>query len=354
MIIEEKYIESIYSYCQGVESQLYNLNGYKNELILDESSETENRKHLSSNANDNVSRHLKFNLGSILNAHASVLDYFYNLLLKTVGFTHDDINGQTFSLMYDKEVMSFFEQLGREGKKSKAFEELKLNDLNIKIGKYREENSDHQKGMPYDIVLMREIFAAFFKHKNYKILSKRKKVINEICDVLFGYTQELHPAMVHQSYTPAILKELNNLVKHNFLPDIICPNPYKGAFISLTLDCIPYLNDGLLKKILELDLKIFKESESLMGRNPGIAFKDIPLFKETNIFGFEFINLTNRINVSEFMIDKIFIVKAENGIIISYGHIMDEVLKTIGKIKESINSLPNDSRIDFIKLYHPE
>lgn len=354
MEIEKQYIESIYSYCQGVEGQLYNLIESTRELIGDEPSKIADRKHLSLDTDEIVSRQLKFNLGSVLNAHASVLDYFFNLLLAKVGFTHDDINGKTFSLMYDKEVMSFFEQLWLKGKKSKAFEELKLNELKIKIAKYREENSDHQKGMPYDIVLMREIFAAFFKHKNYKVLSKRKKVINEICDVLFGYTQELHPAMVHQSYTPAILKELNNLVKHNFLPDIISPIPYKGAFISLTLDCIPYLNDGLLKKILELDLKIFEESESLMGKNPGIAFKDIPLFKETNIFGFEFINLTNRINVSEFMIDKIFIVKAKDGIIISYDHIMGEALKTIGKIKESINSLSNDSRIDFIKLYHPK
>lgn len=54
--------------------------------------------------------------------------------------------------------------------------------------------------------------------------------------------------MVHQSYTPAILKELNNLVKHNFIPDIISPVPYKGLYINIKIESLPYLNDGLLKK----------------------------------------------------------------------------------------------------------
>ncbi|MGO3882892.1 MAG: hypothetical protein ACTJID_08530 [Proteus vulgaris] len=56
-------------------------------------------------------------------------------------------------------------------------------------------------------------------------------------------------------------------------------------------------------------------------------------------------------DISEFMIDKIFFVKTKKGIIISNDHIMKEVLSTIGKIKESINSLAKDSRIEFIKLY---
>ncbi|WP_183129384.1 hypothetical protein, partial [Klebsiella michiganensis] len=166
---------------------------------------------------------------------------------------------------------------------------------------YREEHNEHPEGMPYDIDLMREIFSAYFKHKHFRILSKRKNVIDEICDVLFGYTQRLHPAMVHQSYTPAILKELNNLVKHNFIPDIISPKPYKGLYINLKIDSVPYLNDGLLKKILGLDLSVFKDSESLMKENNGVAYKDIPLFNETNIFGFEFLKVTDRVNYSEFM-----------------------------------------------------
>lgn len=350
MKIEEQYIESIYSYCQGVESQIYNLKEYANELIVDESQKIKGRKHLSSDANDNVSRHLKFNLGSILNAHASVLDYFFNLLLTKIGFTQDELNGQTFSLMYDREVISFLEKIGCDGKKSKTFEELDLNELNIKIAKYRKEHSDHQKGMPYDIHLMREIFSAYFKHKHFQILSKRKEFIDEICEVLFGYTQGLHPAMVHQSYTPAILKELNNLIKHNFIPDIISPEPYKGLYISLKLDSVPYLNNGLLKKILELDLTVFKDSESLMEENNGIAYKDIPLFNETNVFGFKFLKLTDRDNFSEFMIDTIFIVKTKSEIIISYDDIQREVLKTIGNIKESIDSLLIDDRISYIKL----
>ncbi|HDX8828932.1 MULTISPECIES: hypothetical protein [Klebsiella] len=348
MKIEEQYIESIYSYCQGVESQVYNLKEYANELMVDESQKLKGRKHLSSDTDENISRYLKFSLGSILNAHASVLDYFYNLLLIKVGFTQDDINGQVFSLMYDKEVISFLEYLGCEGKKSKAFEELGLNELKIKIDKYREEHNEHPEGMPYDIDLMREIFSAYFKHKHFRILSKRKNVIDEICDVLFGYTQRLHPAMVHQSYTPAILKELNNLVKHNFIPDIISPKPYKGLYINLKIDSVPYLNDGLLKKILGLDLSVFKDSESLMKENNGVAYKDIPLFNETNIFGFEFLKVTDRVNYSEFMIDRIFFVKTKAEIIISYDDIMKEVLKTIGDIKESIDSLVNDGRINYI------
>lgn len=171
--------------------------------------------------------------------------------------------------------------------------------------------------MPYDIDLMREIFAAYFKHKHFRILSKRKNVIDGICDVLFGYTQRLHPAMVHQSYTPAISKELNNLVKHNFILDIISPVPYKGLYINIKIESLPYLNDGLLKKILELDLSVFKDLESLMKENNGVAYKDIPLFNETNIFGFEFLKVTDRVIYSEFMIDRIFFVKTKVEIIIS-------------------------------------
>lgn len=352
MEIEKQYIESIYSYCQGVESQLYNLVESTRELIEDEPSKIVDRKHLSLDTDEIVSWQYKFNLGSVLNAHASVLDFFFNLLLAKVGFTHDDINGQKFSLMYDKEVMIFFEQLGLEEKKSKAFDDLKLNELNVKIAKYREERRDHPEGIPYDIDLMREIFAAFFKYKNHKILSKRKKVIDEICDFIFGYTQRLHPAMVYQSYTPAILKELNNLIKHNFIPDIICPNPYEGAYINLTLDSMPYLNDGLLKKILGLDLSVFKESEFLMEENVNIAYKDIPLFNETNMFGFKFFKCASRDDISEVMIDKLFIVKTKVGIMISYNDIMKEVLSTIGEIKDSIKLLANDPRIELIRSYH--
>jgi len=348
MKIEEKYIESIYSYCQGVESQVYNLKEYANELMVDESQKIKDRKHLSSDTNENISRYLKFSLGSILNAHASVLDYFFNLLLIKVGFRQDEINGQTFSLIYDRSAMSFLEKITGDGKKNKAFEELGLEKLNVKIEKYREEHKDNPKGMPYNLDLMREIFLAYFKDKHYSILSKRKDDIDAICDIILGYTQRLHPAMVHQSYTPAILKELNNLVKHNFIPDIISPVPYKGLFINLKIESLPYLNDGLLKKILELDLSVFKDSESLMKQNKGIAYKDIPLFNETNIFGFEFLKVTDRVNFSEFMIDKIFFVKTKTEIIISYNDIMAEVLKTIGDIKESIDSLVNDGRISYI------
>lgn len=348
MKIEEKYIESIYSYCQGVESQVYNLKEYANELRVDESQKIKDRKHLSSDTNENISRYLKFSLGSILNAHASVLDYFFNLLLIKVGFRQDEINGQTFSLIYDRSAMSFLEKITGDGKKNKAFEELGLEKLNVKIEKYREEHKDNPKGMPYNLDLMREIFLAYFKDKHYSILSKRKDDIDAICDIILGYTQRLHPAMVHQSYTPAILKELNNLVKHNFIPDIISPVPYKGLFINLKIESLPYLNDGLLKKILELDLSVFKYSESLMKQNKGIAYKDIPLFNETNIFGFEFLKVTDRVNFSEFMIDKIFFVKTKTEIIISYNDIMAEVLKTIGDIKESIDSLVNDGRISYI------
>ncbi|WP_323074691.1 hypothetical protein [Klebsiella variicola] len=349
MKIEEQYIESIYSYCQGVESQIYNLKEYANELIVDESQKIKGRKHLSSDANDNVSRYLKYNLGSILNAHASVLDYFFNLLLTKVGFRQDEINGQTFSLIYDRSAMSFLEKITGHGKKNKAFEELGLEKLNVKIEKYREEHKDNPKGMPYNLDLMREIFLAYFKDKHYSILSKRKDDIDAICDIILGYTQRLHPAMVHQSYTPAILKELNNLVKHNFTPDIISPVPYKGLYINLKTESLPYLNDGLLKKILELDLSVFKDSESLMKQNKGIAYKDIPLFNETNIFGFEFLKVTDRVNFSEFMIDKIFFVKTKTEIIISYDDILREVLKTIGDIKESIDSLITDDRLNYIK-----
>lgn len=352
MEIENQYIESIYSYCQGVESQLYNSIESTKELIGDEPAKIVDRKHHSLDTDEIVSRQFKFNLGSVLNAHASVLDYFFNLLLAKVGFTHDDINGQKFSLMYDKEVIHFFEKLGREGKKDKAFEDLKLNELNVKIAKYREERSDHPEGIPYDIDLMREIFSAFFKHKNHKILSKRKKDIDEICDIIFGYTQSLHPAMVYQSYTPAILKELNNLIKHNFIPDVICPNPYVGAYINLTLDSVPYLNDGLLKKMLGLDLSVFKESELLMKENVNIAYKDIPLFNETNMFGFKFVKCASRDDISEIMIDKIFIVKTKAGIMISYNDIMREALSTIGEVKDSIKSLADDPRIELIRLYH--
>ncbi|ECP3589072.1 hypothetical protein FZH48_25740, partial [Salmonella enterica] len=67
MKIEEQYIESIYSYCQGVESQVYNLKEYANELMVDESPKVKGRKHLSSDIDENISRYLKFSLGSILN-----------------------------------------------------------------------------------------------------------------------------------------------------------------------------------------------------------------------------------------------------------------------------------------------
>ncbi|HCB2024121.1 TPA: hypothetical protein MYQ68_004825, partial [Escherichia coli] len=318
MKIEDQYIESIYSYCQGVESQIYNLKEYANELIVDESQKIKGRKHLSSDANDNVSRYLKYNLGSILNAHASVLDYFFNLLLTKVGFRQDELNGQTFSLMYDRSAISFLEKITGDGKKSKIFEELDLDKLNVKIEKYREEHRDNPKGMPYNIDLMREIFLAYFKDKHYPILSKRKDDIDLICNILLGYTQRLHPAMVHQSYSSAILKELNNLIKHNFIPDIISPRPFKGLYINLTLDSVPYLNDGLLKKILQLELAVFKDSESLMKENEGIAYKDIPFFNKTNIFGFEFLKQNSGINYSQFLIDRIFIVKTKSEIIISY------------------------------------
>ncbi|EMI5493162.1 hypothetical protein REJ26_004375 [Providencia stuartii] len=348
MKIEEQYIESIYSNCQGVESLIYSLKKSADELVGDKSQQITGRKHLSTDENDNILRYLKFNLCSMLNAHASVLDYFYNLLLTKVGFTQDDINGQTFSLMYDKEVISFIEGLGREGKKTKAFEELGLNELNIKIAKYREEHNEYSEGMPNDIDLMREIFSAYFKNKHFRILSKRKYIIDEICDVLFGYTQRLHPAMVYQSYTPAILKELNNLVKHNFIPDIIPIFPYKGLFINLKNDAIPYLNDGLIKKILELDFSVFERSECMMNVNKSFAYKDIPLFNETNIFGFKFETVSGCVNYSEFMIDNIFFVKSKAGIIISYFDIQSEILKTIGNIKESIDSLVDDDRINHI------
>ncbi|WP_301211171.1 hypothetical protein [Yersinia sp. 22-579] len=351
MKIEEQYIESIYSYCQGVESQIYNLKEYANELIVDESQKTKGRKHLSSDANDNVSRYLKYNLGSILNAHASVLDYFFNLLLTKVGFRQDELNGQTFSLIYDRSAMSFLEKITGDGKKSKTFEELRLDELNVKIEKYREEHKDNPKGMPYNLELMREIFLAYFKDKHYTILSKRKDDIDAICDILLGYTQRLHPAMVHQAYSSAILKELNNLIKHNFIPDIISPRPFEGLYINLTLDSVPYLNDGLLKKILQLELAVFKDSESLMKENKNIAYKDIPLFNETNIFGFEFMKHNRSVNFSEFMIDGIYIVKTNPEIIISYDDILKEVLKTIGDIRESIGSLITDDRLNYIKKH---
>ncbi|CAM6728975.1 hypothetical protein ENINMMO101B3_04840 [Enterobacter intestinihominis] len=85
-----------------------------------------------------------------------------------------------------------------------------------------------------------------------------------------------------------------------------------------------------------------------MKQNNGIAYKDIPLFNETNIFGFEFLKVTDRVSFSEFMIDEIFFVKTKAEIIISYDDIMTEVLKTIWDIKESINSLINDGRINYI------
>lgn len=58
--------------------------------------------------------------------------------------------------------------------------------------------------------------------------------------------------------------------------------------------------------------------------------------------------VTDRVNYSEFMIDRIFFVKTKTKIIISYDDIMKEVLKTIGDIKESIDSLVNDDRINYI------
>lgn len=95
-------------------------------------------------------------------------------------------------------------------------------------------------------------------------------------------------------------------------------------------------------------MSVFKDSESLIKKNNGVAYKDIPLFNETNIFGFEFLKVTDRVNYSEFMIDRIFFVKTKAEIIISYDDIMKEVLKTIGDIKESIDSLKNDGRINYI------